>query len=220
MTSSSGHRVPPVVPSKIVAVGIRKFEQRVENLVEGTFAKLFRTGVRPVEVARRLTREMDQNRTVGVSGATMAPNDFDVVLSPSDFTEFSEVRSALSRELVTVVIEHAEDEGYTFLGPIRVGFVEDPKRSTGSFSIGSRLREGASSSHDNAYLTLPDGTELDLDATTLVVGRMAECEVTINDPNIVVVTPRSKKSRRVGSWSTKARPTVRWRTVDGSNDTA
>lgn len=151
--------------------------------MEGTFAKLFRTGVRPVEVARRLTREMDQNRTVGVSGATMAPNSFEVSLSPSDFAEFAEVRSALSRELVTAVIDHADDEGYTFLGPVQVSFVESAKRSTGSFSIESRLREGASGS-DDAYLTLPDGTERDLDAATLVVGRMPECEIAINDPNI------------------------------------
>ncbi len=162
---------------------IRKFERQVEKIVEGTFARLFRTGVKPVEVARRLTREMDQGRTVGVSGATMAPNDFDVALSRADYDEFAQVRSALERELVELVIGHAQDEKYEFLGPVDVRFVEDPERMKGTLHIEARLREGRASGGVGALL-LPDGDELPLGATVITIGRMDDCEITISDPNI------------------------------------
>jgi len=164
-------------------VVIRKFERRVESLVEGTFARLFRTGVRPVEVARRLTRDMEQGRTVGVSGATMAPNDFEVVLSSDDYAEFAEVRAALARELLLLVIEKSQDEGYEFLGPVDVRFARDPDRAKGTFEIEARLREGQARG-GAGVLTLPSGEMRTLGAMVVTVGRTDDCEVVIADPNI------------------------------------
>src|SRR5918999_4986446 len=98
-------------------MGLRQFEQRLERLVEGVFAKTFRSGLEPVEIGRRLTREMDLHRAMGVNGL-MAPNHFEVAISPSDHQTFESYVQALTRELCEAVREHARDEGYGFVGPV------------------------------------------------------------------------------------------------------
>ena len=77
------------------AMGIRGFERRLERLVEGAFARAFKSGLRPVELGRRLVREMDDNRSVGVRGGTVVPNAFTVALSASDLEQFEGVQDSL-----------------------------------------------------------------------------------------------------------------------------
>ena len=99
---------------------LKGFERRLENLVEGTFSRVFRSGLRPVEVGRRLTREVDGNRSVDVNGRTVVPNDFTVWLSPTDHERFVQMEQALVHELSEAAREHARDEAYGFVGPVRV----------------------------------------------------------------------------------------------------
>src|SRR5213078_2994520 len=100
-------------------MGLQQFERRLERLVEGVFAKAFKSGLQPVELGRRLTREMDANRTLGVRG-TIAPNHFVFELSQSDFQRFAAFEEALRRELAEAARQHARDENYEFLGPVEV----------------------------------------------------------------------------------------------------
>jgi hypothetical protein len=100
-------------------MGLQQFEERLERLVEGTLAKPFRSNLQPVEIGRRLTREMDLHRRVGVRGL-IAPNAFAVTLSPADVSRFSNFIDALSRELSDAAREHARIEGYSFVGPVEV----------------------------------------------------------------------------------------------------
>ena len=79
-------------------MGLQGFEQRLERLVEGVFAKTFRSGLKPVEVGRRLTRDMDLHRTLGVNGP-LAPNHFTVALAPADSEQFESFSEVLTREL-------------------------------------------------------------------------------------------------------------------------
>jgi hypothetical protein len=96
-------------------MGIRGFERRLERLVEGAFSRAFKSGLRPVELGRRLVREMDDNRSVGVRGGTVVPNAFTVLLSASDLEQFEGVQDSLARELGDAAREHARDEGYARL---------------------------------------------------------------------------------------------------------
>ena len=100
-------------------MGLQQFEERLERLVEGTLAKPFRSNLQPVEIGRRLTREMDLHRRVGVRGL-IAPNAFAVTLAPADVERFSNFIDALSRELADAAREHARIEGYSFVGPVDV----------------------------------------------------------------------------------------------------
>src|SRR5579862_2634271 len=100
-------------------MGLQQFERRLERLVEGAFAKAFRSGLQPVEIGRRLTREMDLLRTVAPRG-TLKPNYFTVVVSPADRSRFEPIEAELVSELVGVAKEHARIENYVFLGPVEV----------------------------------------------------------------------------------------------------
>ena len=101
-------------------MGIKGFEQRLENAVEGTFARLFKTSLSPVELGRKLVREMDQQRRVGVDGRSMMPNQFDFLLSPKDHESLGDVDVSLRRELAEAAREHGRAEGCTFVGAVSV----------------------------------------------------------------------------------------------------
>src|SRR3954466_15143180 len=122
-------------------MGLQQFERRLERLVEGTFAKAFRSGLQPVELGRRLTREMDLQRTVGVNGLS-APNHFKVALSASDAERCASFSEALVRELSEAVREHARDEGYHFVGPVQVELEPDPALVRGEFLVASEIVGG------------------------------------------------------------------------------
>ena len=112
-------------------MGIKGFEQSLENMVEGVFARVFRSGLRPIELGRRLVREMDDHRSIDVRGRTIVPNAFTISLSQDDLDRFAEIGDSLARELCDAAREHAHDEGYAFMGPVTVELAAataDPRR--------------------------------------------------------------------------------------------
>src|SRR3546814_17314664 len=86
-------------PRASAPMGSRGFELRLERMVEGAFARAFKSVLRPVELGRRMIREMDDHRSVGVRGDTVVPNSFTVALSTSDLEQFEGVQDSLAREL-------------------------------------------------------------------------------------------------------------------------
>jgi len=162
-------------------VGIGGFERRLENLVEGVFARVFRSGVRPVELGRRIAREMDIGRSVDVRGRTLVPNEFTVVVSGDDADRLEGIREQLEAELADAVREHARDEGYVFSGPVEVSLWQDETLREGEFRIESRFGRGPGGVGPGS-LVLPDGQRFVLDAETVRIGRHPDSEVLLNDP--------------------------------------
>ncbi len=154
------------------------FERRLERLVEGSFSKAFRSGLEPVEIGRQLTRTLDAERTMGVDGVPVAPNNIGVYLSPDDFERFHSFADALARELAEVAREHARAEGYAFVGPVTVTLVADDELGAGECDIAAEIHEGALV----GSLVLPDGRRVPLGEQTVVLGRMADCDVVVADP--------------------------------------
>src|SRR6516164_9189933 len=111
-------------------MGLQQFERRLERMVEGVFARAFRSGLQPVEIGRRLTREMDLRRTVAPRG-TIVPNQFTVALAASDRARFDAIEDELIEELVAVAEEHASAERYLFLGPVTVTMETDEDLAAG-----------------------------------------------------------------------------------------
>jgi hypothetical protein len=164
-------------------VVIRGFERRLERMVEGAFARAFRSSIKPVELARRLAREMDDRKSVGVRGTPVVPNHFTIYLSPDDHAEFADVRDAMSRELCDAAREHARDERYQFMGPLAVDLVMDERLGTGMFHIEGRFREGPGGAGAGS-LVLPTGDRFTLAQHAITVGRRPESNIVLADPNV------------------------------------
>ena len=162
-------------------MGLQQFERRLERLVEGVFARAFRSGLQPVEIGRRLTREMDLRRTIAPRG-TLAPNDFAVVLSPSDRNRFAAIEEELVTELEAVAVEHAEAERYTLLGPVTVSIETDEGLSAGMVLVSGEIVKA--DEPPTAHLILPDGRKVALANKPLTIGRMPDCGLTLADPNV------------------------------------
>src|SRR5665213_3214394 len=122
-------------------MGLQKFEGRLERMVDGTLSKAFRGELHPVEIGRRVTREMDLKRRLGVHGL-IAPNAFVVHLAASDFDRFESFLDALVRELEEAAREHARTEEYVFVGPVTVSVVRILHHRHGRFAVISDVHEG------------------------------------------------------------------------------
>lgn len=162
-------------------MGLQGFERRLERLVEGTFSKAFRSGLQPIEVARKLIRELDTGRTVGVRG-TVVPNHFAVVLSPDDAAHFESFADVLERELADEAREHARAEGYHFVGPVTVELLAEEALRRGDLTVEARIIEGKGGRV--GALLLPDGQRLELTEHPAVIGRLPDCDVTVDDPRV------------------------------------
>jgi hypothetical protein len=163
-------------------MGLQQFEERLERLVEGTLSKPFRSNLQPVEIGRRLTREMDLNRRVGVRGL-IAPNSFTVTLAPADVERFENFIDALSRELADAAREHARTEGYSFMGPVDVQVYEGTRLRPGRFVVTAEVVEGPEEG-PFAELVLPDGSHVEIGDGPVVLGRLPESDIVVNDPNV------------------------------------
>jgi hypothetical protein len=173
-------------------MGLQQFEQRLERLVEGAFAKAFRGELQPIELGRRLTREMDLRRAVSVRGV-IAPNAFEVCVSREDYERFGGFVDVLSDELVEAAREHARAEGYVFIGPVEVQITPSDELSRSTFWIEGKVLEGEES--PGAFLVLPDGRRLGLLGDAVTIGRLPQCTVQLNDPN---ASRRHAQVRRQG----------------------
>ncbi|WP_327068019.1 DUF3662 and FHA domain-containing protein [Kitasatospora sp. NBC_01250] len=121
---------------------LKKFEQRLEGLVNGTFAKVFKSEVQPVEIAGALQRECDNNATIWNRDRTVVPNDFIVELSPHDYERLSPYAGQLGQELSGMVLEYAEAQRYSFLGPLQVNLERADDLDTGLYRVRSRTLAG------------------------------------------------------------------------------
>lgn len=175
-------------------MGLQQFERRLERLVEGVFAKAFRGGLQPVELGRRLTREMDAQRTVGVRG-TIVPNAFVFAVAPDDLERFESFSDALVRELADAARDHARSERYSFLGPVEVTLEADPSLTPGMFLVSGSVQE-AEGGVAVGSLRLADGSRVRITDRVVAIGRMAECDVVLTDES---VSRRHAEIRRVGS---------------------
>jgi hypothetical protein len=164
-------------------MGLQSLEHRLERMVDGVFSRRSKGSIRPIELGRRLVREMDDRRSVDVKGRRIVPNDFTVVLSAIDHASFDEIEEALVAELAEAAREYAREEGYHFMGPVSVQLAVDNSLRSGRFNIVSQLKQ-AVSGPGLGSLVLPSGERVDLGSGTVTVGRLPECTISINDSDI------------------------------------
>jgi Protein of unknown function (DUF3662)/FHA domain len=117
---------------------LRNIEAKIESLFEGVFGRAFRTHVQPVELARKLAKEMDDHRMVSVS-RVYAPNEYAVYLSPTDREQFESYEDSLVTELQEYLGEHARRESYVLLSAPKVAMNSDEDLEVGEFGIATRM---------------------------------------------------------------------------------
>ena len=193
---------------------LRAIEQRLERLFEGVFGRAFRTNVQPVELARKLAKEMDENRSTSVT-RIYVPNEYTIYLSSDDRKQFEGYENSLVSELEEYLAEHATRENYALLTPPRVLFETDDDLGVGEFGIATRMAQHGRSGDEPEEIasgatmiykprTQPTeavsieelGVEREvgvltwagrrriLDKNRAVVGRSRDVDVQIEDPNV------------------------------------
>lgn len=154
------------------------FEKGLERAVNGAFAKTFRSGIQPVEIASALRSELDKNAVVVSRDRILAPNAFTVRLSPADDEKMGALGSTLVTELDTLVKKHARTQGYSFAGAVTISLERDPSLSTGTLRVNSRTSEGQVSWRGVVDI---NGTRHPLVKARTVIGRGSDADITIPD---------------------------------------
>ncbi len=173
---------------------LSKFENRLEQMVSGVFAKAFRSAVQPVEVAAALQREVDNSAQILSRNRRLVPNQFHVELSPADYERLSPYSSTLAEELTEMLREHAHEQSYVFTGPISIGFEEGEDLSTGRFRVRSSALAKVTPVSDRSVTDTAvrrarvilevNGMKHPLDPPGIVIGRGTEADLRINDPGV------------------------------------
>jgi hypothetical protein len=193
---------------------LRTIEQKIEALVEGVFGRAFKSSVQPVELARKLTKEMDDHRTISVS-RVYVPNEYTIYLSTPDREQFEAYEASLKLELQEYLAEHARRESYVMLTPPVVLMTTDDDLAVGEFGIATRMiqqratrrdaepvpdsepaqtmvyrpTEGQDSAAEGEVaretVALLEGqTKHEITKPVTVLGRSAGCDVRLGDPNV------------------------------------
>jgi hypothetical protein len=154
-------------------------ERGLERAVNGAFARTFRSGVQPVEIAAGLKRELDIGSVIVDRDRVLAPNRFTVRVSQSDAKRLVSMGGTLERELIGVVNKHAKRQGYQLLGEADVELKVDDSLTTGVLQIDASRVEGGTVAW-NAVIEV-DGVRHQLRTGTTIVGRGSDAGIRIAD---------------------------------------
>jgi len=121
---------------------LQRFEHRLQGMYDGGFARAFKSDLQPTEVAGAVQREMDDRVAIVAQGRTLVPNDFVAEIAQADYDRLQVYADSLGIELATLAREHAREQGYSFVGPVRIRFEGVPDLIVGTFRIRSGVIRG------------------------------------------------------------------------------
>jgi FhaA, N-terminal domain/FHA domain len=207
---------------------LRSLESKIAGLVEGTFSRAFKSEVRPVEIARKLAREMEEHKSLSVS-RTYVPNEYRVYLSPRDRERFADYEEALASELAGYLLEHARRERLALMSRPVVEFETDDRLRLGEFGIQTRAvspeqeveqepagqpagrtmvyssagriaepLEERARTRTQTALLVTGGKRLVVGPGGATIGRSRQSDITLEDPN--VSRAHAEVRPRGGSW--------------------
>jgi len=208
---------------------LRNLEAKLEGLVEGAFSRAFRSQVQPVELARKLAKEMEDAKSASLS-RTYVPNQFWVYLSPDDRGQFEGYEDGLKKELSDYLLEHARGRGLALLTRPTVEFETDDRLSLGEFGIQAKLVRSAEAGaeaeavegefgHTMVYsvttgarrveeprqggraLLVSEDKRTVVSGDPFVIGRSRECDLVLDDPN--VSRRHAELRREEGEWAVR-----------------
>jgi hypothetical protein len=173
--------------------GLQRFENKLEQMISGVFARTFRSAVQPVEIASALNREVDNSAQILSRDRRLVPNTFVVELSETDHQKLEGLGPQLPRELTEMLREHAAQQSYVFTGPVSISLLVSEELTTGRFRVRSKAQSKSSMAGGNptdtqvrrATATLElNGEKLPLAPPGIVIGRGNDADLRIDDPGI------------------------------------
>ncbi len=173
--------------------GLQRFENKLEQMISGVFARTFRSAVQPVEIAAALNREVDNSAQILSRDRRLVPNTFAVELSEADHERLQGLGPQLPRELTEMLREHAAQQSYVFTGPVTIGLEISPELTTGRFRVKSKTASSSSMAGGDptdtqvrrATATLEiNGENLPLAPPGIVIGRGNDADLRIDDPGV------------------------------------
>jgi len=186
----------------------KEFEKKLEGLFEGVILRAFKSGVHPVELGKKLVRELEGHKVIGVS-RVYVPNRYEVGLSPKDYSRFESYQAVMATELENLLISYIKEHGYAVLDRPRIKLVESDRMREGEFSIKTRMEGELPQAHEKVetdegilrrsqtgpgVLELLDSGEqsplFELDKQAVQIGRIADNDIVLPDPNVSRVHAR------------------------------
>lgn len=173
--------------------GLQRFENKLEQMISGVFARTFRSAVQPVEISSALNREVDNSAQILSRDRRLVPNTFHVELAETDHQRLAGLGPQLPRELTEMLREHAAEQSYVFTGPVSIVLETSDDLTTGRFRVRS---QAVSTSHlaggdptatqvrrASAVLEL-NGESVPLSPPGVVIGRGNDADLRIDDPGV------------------------------------
>ena len=173
--------------------GLQRFENKLEQMISGVFARTFRSAVQPVEIASALNREVDNSAQILSRDRRLVPNNFVVELSEADHERLEGLGPQLPRELTEMLREHAAQQSYVFTGPVGITLETSDELTTGRFRVRSKAVSKSSMAAGDptdtqvrrATATLEvNGEQLPLAPPGIVIGRGNDADLRIDDPGV------------------------------------
>ncbi|MDD5747495.1 MAG: DUF3662 and FHA domain-containing protein [Actinomycetota bacterium] len=178
----------------------KDFEKKLESVFEGVLLRAFKTGVHPVEMGKKLVRELEGNKTISAL-KIYVPNRYEIGLSPQDYERFETYQAVLATELENLLISYIREKGYALLDRPRVRIREDEGLHEGEFWIETRIegeiqedkgkqKKGrvSQTAEETFVLELLDKNDASplfvLTEDAVSVGRSPENEIVLPDPNV------------------------------------
>ena len=209
---------------------LREFERRLEGAVEGFFARAFRSGLQPVELAKAVQRYAGNYQNVGVDGV-FVPNVYRFELNPADHERFREFGESLANELSDVVTRTASERGWQLRGPARVELAVSEKVPIGTYELRGKVEAGPGGQGPRPAPPPPPQSEPGAARASLelvdqagqritlpnqaIIGRMPGCDVQLDDPS--VSRRHARISRANAGWLIEDLGSTNGVTVNGAN---
>jgi hypothetical protein len=188
----------------------KDFEKKLEGLFEGVFLRAFKSGVQPVELGKKLVRELEGHKTIGVTSRVYVPNRYEVGLSPKDYSRFESYQAVMATELENLLISYVKEKGYAVLDRPRIKLAEVDRLREGEFWIKCGMEgelpteaeaphagegvPGRSRPAGPAVLELLGSGDVSpvftIEKETVQLGRIASNEIVLPDPNVSRVHAR------------------------------
>ena len=162
---------------------LKRIEQKLEKLVEGTFTRAFPSSVKPIELGKRVRRVLEDKKTIGVQGQIIIPNRYVISLSPKDLENIESIQESIQREISSSIRDHANDENYHFQGTLTVEILSNSSLKTGSIEVDGLFEENKGGFPPGSLIN-ENGERLIITEQKLSIGRDKESTMQVVDVEV------------------------------------